>query len=222
MGRYEQNGLFGEDKTDKVPCGHVIRVAFESGVDSEFDYLVPDKLWPVRVGQRVESPFGRANKLEIGFCVETDVSQEQHKKKFKLKALSDVVDKEPLIDNGLMELARWISDYYVCPLGVVLGAVVPAAVKKGAGEKKEKYVYLAIEPNRIDEVAGQLKGKKQKQVVQQLRESAAFEPETAVELNELLAEVDCTDLPVKNLADKAIIKIAQRTVLRALPAVPEG
>ncbi|MCJ7778247.1 MAG: primosomal protein N', partial [Sedimentisphaerales bacterium] len=47
-------------------------------------------------------------------------------------------------------------------------------------------------------------------------------PETAVELNELLAEVDCTDLPVKNLADKAIIKIAQRTVLRALPAVPEG
>ena len=43
--------MFGDDKTDKAPAGHVIRVAFESGVDAEFDYLVPDKLWPVAVGQ---------------------------------------------------------------------------------------------------------------------------------------------------------------------------
>ena len=34
--------------------GHIIRVAFESGVDSEFDYIVPDKLWPVAVGPRIE------------------------------------------------------------------------------------------------------------------------------------------------------------------------
>ena len=59
MSKYEQNSLFGEDKTDKAPAGHVIRVAFESGVDAEFDYLVPDKLWPVAVGQRIETPFGK-------------------------------------------------------------------------------------------------------------------------------------------------------------------
>jgi primosomal protein N' (replication factor Y) len=232
MRKYQTGELFEkmDSSQEGDDHGHVIRVAFESGIDSEFDYLVPDKLWPVTVGQRVETPFGKANKLETGFCVgstsspqvETDISPTVPRKKFKLKIISDVVDKEPLIDNGLMELARWISDYYVCPLGVVLGAMVPAAVKKGAGEKKEKYVYLAIEPDRIDEVAGQLKGKKQKQVVQRLRDVGAYEQETAVELNELLTEVDCTDLPVKNLADKAIIKIAQRTVLRALPAVPEG
>lgn len=222
MGRYEQNSLFGEDKTEKVTCGHVIRVAFESGVDSEFDYLVPDKLWPLQIGQRIEAPFGKANKLQVGFCVETDISRTEPGKKFKLKKISDVVDKEPLVDAGLMGLARWISDYYVCPLGVVLGAVVPGAVKKGAGEKKEKYVYLSVGPDQIDKIAGEIKGKKQKQVVQQLRESGAYELETAVELNELLADVGCTDLPVKNLADKQIIKIAQRTVLRSLPAIPEG
>jgi primosomal protein N' (replication factor Y) len=246
MGKYEQTNLFGEDKIDKVPCGHVVRVAFESGVDSEFDYLVPDKLWPVQIGQRVETPFGRSNKLEIGFCVETDVSSRAgftppnlapqfiggllnlgveavHRgKKFKLKTISDVIDKEPLIDAGLMGLARWISDYYVCPLGQVLAALVPAAVKKGAGEKKEKYVYLAVGPVEFEKVAGEIKGKKQKQLVQQLKSSNAFEPESAVELEELLEQVACTDLPVKNLADKQIIKIAQRTVLRSLPAVPEG
>ncbi|MFH1371684.1 MAG: primosomal protein N' [Planctomycetota bacterium] len=251
MTRHDTASLF-ETVEPEQPANHVIRVAFESGVDSEFDYLVPDKLWPVQIGQRVEAPFGRSNKLEIGFCVETDIDSDsragftppnlapqfiggllshqarlgveaEHRgKKFKLKTISDVVDKEPLIDAGLMELARWISDYYVCPLGQVLAALVPAAVKKGAGEKKERYVYLAVSPDKIDEVAGELKGKKQKQIVQWLRESGAFEPETAVEFNELLKEIGCTGIPVKNLADKGIIKIAQRIVLKSLPVIPEA
>ena len=252
MAKYDTVNLF-ETSQPEQPANHVVRVAFESGVDSEFDYLVPDKLWPVQVGQRIETPFGRSNKLEIGFCVETDIGRDSSRagftpplvspqacppsnvvigglgveaihrgKKFKLKTISDVVDKEPLIDSGLMELARWISDYYVCPLGVVLGAMVPGAVKKGAGERKEKYVYLAVGPDKIDNVADKLNRGKQKRVVQRLKESGAFEQETAVELEELLEQVGCTDLPVKNLADKAIIKIAQRTVLRSLPAVPEG
>jgi len=232
MTKYEQNSLFAEDKTDKAPAGRVIRVAFESGVDAEFDYLVPDKLWPIAVGQRIETPFGKANKLETGFCVGSTSSpqveineipaQPNKTKKFKLKTISAVIDKEPLVDAGLMELARWISDYYVCPLGMVLGAIVPGAVKKGAGEKKQKYVYLAIGPEELDNVTGQIKGKKQKQIVQQLINSNAFEIESAVELDDLLKAVGCTDVPVKNLVEKNIIKIAQRTVLKSLPAMPEG
>ena len=109
MSKYEQNSLFGEDKTDNAPAGHIIRVAFESGVDAEFDYLVPDKLWPVAVGQRIEAPFGKNNKLETGFCVRFDKltsveqcipAQPDKDKKFKLKAISAVIDKEPLVDAG--------------------------------------------------------------------------------------------------------------------------
>ena len=55
-----------------------------------------------------------------------------------------------------------------------------------------------------------------------MRSSNAFEIESAIELNELLEAVGCTDVPVKNLVEKQIIKIAQRTVLRSLPAMPEG
>lgn len=220
MSKYEQNSLFGEDKTDKAPAGHVIRVAFESGVDTEFDYLVPDKLWPIAVGQRIEAPFGKNNKLEVGFCAETDIGHREEK--FKLKRISSIIDKEPLVDAGLMELARWISDYYVCPLGMVLGAIVPGAVKKGAGEKKQKYVYLAVAPEQIDKIASQIKGKKQKLIVQQLRDANAFESETSIELNDLLKAVGCTDVPVKNLVEKQIIKISQRTVLKSLPAMPKG
>jgi len=58
-------------------CNHIIRVAFESAVDSEFDYLVPDSLWPVGAGQRVEVPFGRKNKIQTGFCTQADIPPEE-------------------------------------------------------------------------------------------------------------------------------------------------
>ncbi len=147
------------------PCGsHVIRVAVESsGADAEFDYLVPDEFWPIEVGRRVEVPFGKSNKLEMGFCVESDVPAERafggKGEGGGLKSVRRVVDEEPLLGPQLMELAGWISDYYVCPLGQVLSAMVPGAVKRGAGVKRRRYVYLAMS----DEVLDAVKGPKKKE-----------------------------------------------------------
>ena len=146
MFRDDDRNLF--ETGEETQGGHIIRVAFESGADNEFDYLVPDKFWPVAVGQRIEAPFGRSNKRRNGvlrkdgyFTGKIFRGQEEH----KLKKITDVIDKEPLLDAQLMELAQWIRDYYVCPLGQVLAAMVPAAVKKGVGEKTEKLIYLQTE-----------------------------------------------------------------------------
>ncbi|MHC4461251.1 MAG: replication restart helicase PriA [Planctomycetota bacterium] len=226
MSKYQTDSLFALEEADLTSCSHIIRVAFESAADTEFDYLVPDELWPIRVGQRVEVPFGRKNKLEEGFCVEADVPFE---KSFtargegrKLKKVVKIIDKEPLLDAGLMELARWISSYYVCPLGQVLAAMVPGAVKKGAGARTEKYVYLAIRAEDIDETVGQLRGKKQKQIVKFLQEGKAFHSQSDLKLQGILEAVGCSTAPVDKLAEKGIIKIAQKTILKSLPALPKG
>ncbi|MHC4150354.1 MAG: replication restart helicase PriA, partial [Planctomycetota bacterium] len=130
-----------------------------------------------------------------------------------------MIDEEPLLDSSLMELARWISKYYVCPLGQVLAAMVPSAVKKGAGVKTEKHVYLAQD---IDETIEHLRSRKQKQIVEFLHGRGAFDSENAVELQGILQAIGCTNAPVKKLAEKQIIKIAHTTVITALPAVPEA
>lgn len=180
MGKCNTKSLFGDDALVDAAGAGVVRVAFDSGVDSVFDYAVPESLWPVVVGQRVEVPFGRGNKSVTGFCVEV-LSKEQAEKSrgFRLKAVSKVVDGEVLINDELMGLARWISDYYVCPLGLVLSAVVPSAVKKGAGVKKESYVYLAAD-NGVEAGRG-VRGKKQKQIIDVLDELGAFDEERGVE-----------------------------------------
>ena len=83
MSKNQTDSLFGEMDSrlgggdSGAVCNHIIRVAFESGADREFDYLVPEQYWPIKAGQRVEVPFGRKNKLEKGFCVETDIGQRE-------------------------------------------------------------------------------------------------------------------------------------------------
>jgi primosomal protein N' (replication factor Y) len=205
---------------------HVIRVAFESAADTEFDYGVPDEIWPIRVGQRIEAPFGRKSKLEKGFCVETDVPIEQsfaaQDKGHKLKTVTNVLDKEPLLDSELMDLARWISSYYVCPLGQVLAAMVPAAVKKGAGVKTQQCVYLKINAAETEKINDQLRGKKQKLIIKQLLRMQAFDPDSAIELQNLIKAAECGKEPLKRLAEKQLLKITQKTILKSLPAIPIG
>ena len=223
MSRYQTDSLFETEEADSTSCGHIIRVVFEAAVDTEFDYLVPDQLWPIGAGQRVEVPFGRKNKLQIGFCAAADISADQsfagRGRGRKLKKVARVIDAEPLVNAELMKLARWIGNYYVCPLGQVLAAMVPAAVKKGIGVKRQKLVYLT---SNSTELAGQLRGKKQNQIVELLQSRAAFSSEKAVELDGLLEEVGCSSAPIKKLAEKLIIKTARRTIFKSLPAIPEG
>ncbi|MHC4425176.1 MAG: replication restart helicase PriA [Planctomycetota bacterium] len=226
MSKHQTNSLFTMAENEEAACSHVIRVAFESAADTEFDYLVPDEIWPVRVGQRIEAPFGRGNKLQKGFCVESDVPRERAfgsaDRGIRLKTISSIVDKEPLVDAELMELARWISGYYVCPLGQVLAAMVPSAVKKGAGVKTQRYVYLTISAADIEGTIDELRGKKQMQIVARLRERKAFDLDSALELQGLLETVSCGKEPLKRLAEKQIVKIAQKTILKSLPAIPKG
>ena len=221
MSEYQTNSLFVSEETElELGCSHIISVAFEAGVDNEFDYLLPDKFFPIQAGQRVEVPFGRKNKMQTGFCVSVkQAAIERQTRKFKLKKVSAIIDSEPLLDAGLLELARWISSYYVCPLGQVLAAMLPAAVKKGIGVKTEKYIYLA---SGSEQQIEKLRGGKQKQLAELLKQKAALDSQTAVELQLLLSQCNCTKAPLNGLAQKQIIKIAKRTTLKSLPVIPES
>ena len=220
--KHKTPSLFADDEPQPPVGTHIIRVALESAADTEFDYLVPDELWPVQVGQRVEVPFGRGNKAEEGFCVEADLARDaafgSEDRGIRLKAVTRVVDETPLLAPQLMELARWIGDYYVCPLGQVLAAMVPGAVKRAAGVRRQRLVYLVSPPD----VTEALRGPKQKKLVALLRQREAVAAESAVEIEWLLAQADCRSPTLKNLAEKGVVKISVKKVLSALPVIPEG
>ncbi len=221
MRKHQTANLF-EEKVEETCFNHIISLAFETAADSEFDYAVQDEIWPVQIGQRVEAPFGKNNKLQKGFCVEILDKEHNENKHFKLKAVTKIIDKEPLVDCELMELARWISSYYVCPLGQVLAAIVPAAVKHDAGVKTQNNVFLNVKTENLEKKICELKGKKQKRIVAFLQEQKAFDKDSAVESQSLLEKAGCGKEPLKKLAQEQVIKTVQKTILKSLPAIPQS
>lgn len=219
-------GLFDMQGGDEVSPegGRIVRVALNTGADSLFDYLLDESLGIGEPGRRVEVPFGRNNKVCEAFIVEAegdggDTARWARARSFKLKPVRRVVDAEPLLTGELIELARWISQYYVCPLGQVLAAMVPAAVKRDAGVRKERIVHLRAD---YESKQGELKSHQQKALVEALAQAEAFDPDSGMERGALLDLVKCTDGPLKQLMRNGLVRVIQRAVLRPLPVVPEG
>jgi primosomal protein N' (replication factor Y) (superfamily II helicase) len=216
------NSLFDISENKEIPCSRIATVAVDTGVDNVFDYLLPDRLGEVGPGRRLEVPFGRANKLTTGFCIEIKNAEAEEIEKRKLKLVKKILDAEPLLDGRQLAFGKWISDFYVCPLGQVLSAMVPAAVKKGTGVKKLKHAYLAIDEKELDEQISKLRGKKQKQIIQALRETNAFDVKSAVELKSFLEQLNSGDAPLNKLVQAGIVKLTSRIFLLELPVVPKG
>ncbi|HSV27542.1 MAG TPA: primosomal protein N' [Sedimentisphaerales bacterium] len=219
MDTHDSDSLFPFLEPRDFSPGAIIRVAFNAAVDNTFDYILSDSLAPISAGQRVEVPFGRRNKRTTAFCVETNIASPPlvQGRPLKLKRVLRKLDEEPLLNPELMELARWISRYYVCPIGIVLSAMLPAAVKQDIGTKTEFIIYLAsAAPELVDSV----KGAKQKAILAALIAAGADSQESAIESKDLLSQAGCTQVPLKHLIEKNLIRAVRRAVLPSLPVVP--
>ncbi len=124
-----------------------VRVVVERGLDAVgagqgLTYAAPEALGEVRVGYRVVVPLGRGNKPASGIVVAVgggELVEGVALAKIKaIKALTGVA-----VPESLLELAVWLSEYYVCPLGMVLTSMMPAAVKRGVGVRTIKLVDRA-------------------------------------------------------------------------------
>ena len=45
------------------------------------------------------------------------------------KTVLQVLDTEPVLDDGLMKLGRWIAQYYLAPIGDVFRGMLPLAAE---------------------------------------------------------------------------------------------
>lgn len=122
-----------------MPC--YARVVVDLSLDREFDYLIPDFLADtVRIGSRVEVPFGTrtAQGFVVGLMPDSEVPG--------LKAIARVVGKKPLVEENILALARWMADYYCCPVEQAVRTVLPSAVRRKGAKFKEQ---LFVEPTDL-------------------------------------------------------------------------
>ena len=97
-------------------------VALPVPLDMVFTYCVAAEATPV-VGGRVLVPF-RAQRL-TGIVVELH----DRKPSVKIKTILSVLDSSPVLDEQLLKLGKWISDYYLASIGEVFRTMLPLSAE---------------------------------------------------------------------------------------------
>lgn len=95
-------------------------------LNATFTYRIPEAMTDfVKVGYRVIVQFG-AKKYYTGI-----VSSISHiaPEGFEVKDIVSIIDTHPIVKHPQLKLWQWISDYYLCALGDVYKAAVPAGLK---------------------------------------------------------------------------------------------
>ena len=90
-----------------------------------FDYALADDM-PAQPGMRYEVPFGSARKTALLI----DAVAGPPARPDRIKPVLQPLDDEPILSPHLIQLAKWLADYYCQPLGEVIFQFLPVLARK--------------------------------------------------------------------------------------------
>ena len=103
-------------------------------------YNVPDSIDLPPIGARVRVPVG--TRTLTGCVVQHDALIEEGT---DVKDISEALDREPLLPASIVDLCRWVADYYVAGIGDALGvAMPPGARRKVSAFRKQRVAMLSV------------------------------------------------------------------------------
>ena len=103
-----------------------VTVILPIAIVKEYTYAVPlhYKNW-VQPGIRVEVQFGK-NKHYAALISEV---HDRMPVDYVPKPILNILDDVPVVHDLQFKLWKWISQYYACPIGLVMNAALPAGLK---------------------------------------------------------------------------------------------
>lgn len=116
---------FTDGKTD-TRATLFVEVILPLAISKAYTYRVPHQ-WnaDIAVGKRVIVQFGKSKVYSAVVCRVLDRPPGLYEAKYIL----DVLDDSPVVTRTQLQLWDWISSYYLCTLGEVMQAALPAALK---------------------------------------------------------------------------------------------
>lgn len=120
----------------------IARVTLDLTLRKEFDYFIPEELaGRVEVGSRVKVPFGHRQVLG---SVTALAGESPHS---NLRPILKVLGSQTLLTARVLALARWVADYYCCPLDKALKSVLPEAIRKEEDGWQER-LFVRVAPRQ--------------------------------------------------------------------------
>ena len=91
-------------------------------IDQPYSYRVPENM-ELLPGMRVVVPFGRANRRTEAIVLTITTGSEE-----TLKAISQVLDETPVMDDEQLRLAAFVRERYFCTYYDAVKAILPAGL----------------------------------------------------------------------------------------------
>ena len=166
-------------------------------------YNVPDS-YPTLppIGARVRVPIG--TRTVVGCVVSHDAVLDAGTEP---RDLSEVLDEEPFLPPAIVDLCRWVAEYYMAGFGDAIGVAMPPGSRRGDAHKTQRMV--AATPHGLSAVGA---GSSQSGVSLTPRQRDVLE---------MLADAP-VGLPAATLRDRgATVDVVRRLVARGLVASRE-
>ena len=175
-----------------------------------FDYEVPEELQKnVKIGSLVFVPFGNRKKLEEGYIVGF-----KERTEYKTKKIVKIEEKN-FLNEGNIELARWIAKRYFCNLSDSIKLMLPPGTKtknieNRIKEKTNNFVFLKKQEDEIefDIESKKIKSEKQIRILRFLAEN------DAITISDLEAFTETSRAIIKTLEKNGYIEIIEKQVDR--------
>ena len=120
---------------------NIARIITNLSLDKSFDYSIPSNLVNrISIGSMVKVPFGKSSRK--GFVIDLPQKSDYP----DLKEIDSIIGNKPMISSPLVELGKWMADYYCCTKEQAIIALLPAAVRgRLIKEKTRKIVRVKNE-----------------------------------------------------------------------------
>jgi primosomal protein N' (replication factor Y) len=146
-------------------CGPTYaEVAVPLHVAQTFTYrLKPEQSRDAKPGARILVPFGRKLLTAYIVALHDELPAELKLTDVEIKEAESLLDTDPVCTEQILQLARWVAEYYACPIGEVIKAALPPGMKP----KLRRFVRITdLKPEKITE--------KQQSVLDALRQHGAL------------------------------------------------
>jgi len=188
-----------------------VRVVIDRAIHRELDYSVPESLAErIGVGSRVRVPF--RDKSGLATVVATlDNSQAQG-----IRPIEAVVGDAPILNEQLLELARWIATYYCCPIETVMRSLLPQVIRRAeVSWKKQLFVQpgLKIDKSHPDWERELEKLQKRAPRQAELLEAIA-RLEAPVTAAALLRQTSLDNQTLRALVRRGLVDVREEAVVR--------
>jgi primosomal protein N' (replication factor Y) len=165
----------------------VVRVALPTPLRRLFDYRAgPTGDGAIEPGTRIRVPFGRQRL--IGIAMEVAAGSQLPEE--RLKPVLERLDRRPVLDAATLALLGWAADYYHHPIGEVLTAALPKALRMGAPIEASEVRWALTPAGREAYARGEpRRAPRQRQLLAALAESEASAPDGAASPGLSVAEL---------------------------------